>query len=136
MSDSINLTVSPDNQTEFPQIDYLTDYTAIYLPYLIFNVGGFILGTSGNLVVIFTIGLDKHLNKNPAYLFMLNLALSDIGISIFVQTFTNIGRSALDYFINICFILISLFFFQKGLFLEKAFFIIGSHSAYFWERFA
>jgi hypothetical protein len=35
--------------------------------------------------------LDKHLNKNPAYLLMLNLALSDINISIFVQTFTNIG---------------------------------------------
>ena len=91
MSDLTNSTVSPDNQTKFPQINYLEDYTAIYLPYLIFNVGGFILGTSGNIVVILTIGLDKHLNKNPAYLLMLNLALSDINISIFVQTFTNIG---------------------------------------------
>ena len=101
MNNLTNSTLSPDNQTEFQQIDYLKDYTAIYLPYLIFNVCGFILGTSGNLVVIFTIGLDKHLNKNPAYLFMLNLALSDIGISIFVQTFTNIGRLVLDYSINI-----------------------------------
>ena len=107
MNDLMNSTLSPDNQTEFPKIDYLTDYTAIYLPYLIFNVGGFILGTSGNLVVILTIGFDKHLNKNPAYILMLNLALSDIGISIFVQTFTNIGRLALDYSIKICFIFIN-----------------------------
>ena len=41
---------------------------------------------------MFTIGRDKELRKNSAYMLMFNLAMSDILISTLVHTFTNIGN--------------------------------------------
>jgi hypothetical protein len=73
------------------EIKYLEDQTFIYLPYLVLNFFGIVIGTIGNLIVIFTIGRDKSLRKNSAYMLMFNLALSDILISTLVHTFTNIG---------------------------------------------
>jgi len=45
----------------------------------------------GNLAIIIAIVTDKKLMKNPAYILMMNLAMSDLGISIVVSTFTNMG---------------------------------------------
>ncbi len=42
--------------------------------------------------MILTITSSKILRKNPVYILILNLALSDVAISIVVHTFTNIGR--------------------------------------------
>ena len=44
------------------------------------------------MVVMSTIACDQKLKKNPAYMLMFNLALSDIAISTVVHLFTNIGR--------------------------------------------
>ena len=46
----------------------------------------------GNIIVIITIGMDKELRKNSAYMFMFNLAMSDFIISFFDHVFTNIGK--------------------------------------------
>lgn len=88
---AIELTnISSPSSTDYVQ--YLEDYAGIYMPYLILNFCGIVLGTIGNLIILITIGLDKSLNKNPAYMLMFNLSLSDIGISIFVDGFTNVGN--------------------------------------------
>jgi hypothetical protein len=73
------------------KIHYIKDHSLIFMPYMILNFIGILFGTLGNLTVLFTIGFDKKLNKNPTFMLMFNLALSDIGISTFVHTFTNVG---------------------------------------------
>jgi hypothetical protein len=57
---------------------------AIFLKWIFFE---------GNIIILVTIFFDDKLYKNPAYMFMFNLSLSDLGISIFVNIFTNIGKS-------------------------------------------
>ena len=47
----------------------------------------------GNLTVMVTIGFDEKLKQNPAYILMLNLALSDLAISTVVHGFTNVGKT-------------------------------------------
>jgi len=47
---------------------------------------------------MFTIGHDRGLRKNSAYMLMFNLAMSDILISTLVHTFTNIGIDQNLYF--------------------------------------
>lgn len=54
----------------------------------------------GNIGVILTIASSKNLRKNPVYILILNLALSDVAISIVVHTFTNIGKFSKSYLIN------------------------------------
>lgn len=44
-----------------------------------------------------TIVLDKKLIRNSAYILMVNLALSDMGISTLVHIFTIIGMLALKF---------------------------------------
>jgi len=46
----------------------------------------------GNLIVLFTIGFDQNLIKNPTYMLMFNLALLDLCISTFFHTFANVGK--------------------------------------------
>ncbi len=48
---------------------------------------------------MFTVGCDKELRKNSAYILMFNLAMSDILISTLVHTFTNIGTMKMVYFL-------------------------------------
>jgi hypothetical protein len=92
--------------------NYIQDHSAIFVPYLMLNFLGIVLGTlgksihqlinlytflncfsflKGNLCVILTISFDKKLRLNPTYMVMLNLAISDIGISTLVHSFTNVG---------------------------------------------
>ena len=47
---------------------------------------------------MFTIGCDRELRINSAYMLMFNLAMSDILISTLVHTFTNIGIVNMVYF--------------------------------------
>lgn len=91
--------------------NYLGDFQPIYLPYMILNFFGIVLGTLGNLTILLTIAFDKNLNKNPAYMFMFNLALADISISIFVDGFTNIGNSRIPSYRKFIFIDLMAFFF-------------------------
>jgi hypothetical protein len=71
---------------------YIQQMGGIYITYLTLNFVGIVIGTLGNIVIIAVIYFSKKLKKNPAYILMANLALSDIGISIFVHIFTNIGK--------------------------------------------
>jgi hypothetical protein len=50
----------------------------------------FYLSSKGNLIIIGTVLLDKELHT-PTYFLILNLALSDLLISGFVDTFTVVG---------------------------------------------
>ena len=49
-----------------------------------------------------TIGMDKELRKNSAYMIMFNLAMADIGISTFVHTFTSVGNKNITNNTTIC----------------------------------
>lgn len=57
------------------KIHYMKDHSLIYMPYMVFNFMGILFGTLGNLTVIFTIGFDKKLNKNPTFMLMFNLGI-------------------------------------------------------------
>ena len=48
---------------------------------------------------MFTVGCDRDLRINSAYILMFNLAMSDILISTLVHTFTNIGIIKMVYFL-------------------------------------
>jgi len=84
--------------------DYLGDHQTIFLPYSVLNFIGTVLGTVGNLIVLFTIVCDKKLKENPAYILMFNLAFSDLAISVVVHSFTNIGK---DKYITLNFLFLN-----------------------------
>jgi hypothetical protein len=77
-------------------LSYTQQLGGIYITYLTLNFVGIVIGTLGNLIIITAIFSSKKLKKNPAYILMANLSLSDIGISIFVHIFTNIGNKKLS----------------------------------------
>ena len=70
---------------------YLRDNGKVYITYFALSTLGIIFGPAGNMVIIMTILFNKKLRLNPAYMLMLNLSVSDLGISTIVHTFTDIG---------------------------------------------
>nr|QVK45859.1 G protein-coupled receptor [Proales similis] len=73
------------------EINYLEDHGFIYIPYMALSFVGIVVGTLGNLVVLGSILRSRKLRSNPTYMLLANLALSDLGISTLVHTFTNVG---------------------------------------------
>ena len=92
MSLSNSTSLSTNLSKDAISINYLGDYMAVYLPYMILDSIGLICGTIGNTLVLLTIGFDNSLKSNPAYIFIFSLAFSDLLITIFDQTFTILGK--------------------------------------------
>nr|QVK45858.1 G protein-coupled receptor [Proales similis] len=85
----LNFSNSTANETRW--LNYLLEQGFAYYPYLLLNFIGIVVGVLGNLTVIWSIIRDPKLRSNPTYMLMANLALSDLGISTLVHTFTNVG---------------------------------------------
>ena len=75
-------------------IQYLSDY----LPYTVLNCFGTFIGILGNLLIIGAVVCNKELHTTTNML-VFNLALSDIIISGFVDSFTAIGNFKSNLFV-------------------------------------
>ena len=93
--------------TNIGGVPFFVEHMPIYLPYVIFSGLGIVFGLLGNGLIVGTILTVKELRKNATCILILNLSFADLVISLFVDTFTVVGkcdsrmRSLIHYMIGL-----------------------------------
>nr|QVK45857.1 G protein-coupled receptor [Proales similis] len=77
-------------ETQVGGIAYFLRFIAVYMPYTVLTGVGTVVGTLGNLLIIGAVICCKEL-QNSTNMFVVNLSLSDLFISSFVNSFTFVG---------------------------------------------
>jgi hypothetical protein len=60
--------------------------------YFFFILASSVIGTLANLLIIASIILNKKLIRNPAYLFILNIGIADLGVVLILHSKTLYGK--------------------------------------------
>lgn len=84
---TFNVSINISSLTSPGSADY---HPALHVIYLVILILSTVTGNIGNLMVIGSVTLDKRLHS-PGTMFVVNLALADLCVTVFVDPFSIVG---------------------------------------------
>nr|QVK45856.1 G protein-coupled receptor [Proales similis] len=98
-------------ESDIGGLEFFIRYIGELLPYTIFSTCGTLIGILGNLLIIGAVICTKELH-NPTNMLIFNLALADLTISGFVDSFTVVGilvgKNFFDHNMILCHIIAAI----------------------------